>query len=108
MIKGPSTTAKISRSLVHIHPLKKGKVYTISSIRDASGSAQIAVMFFMMAGRKRDLFFKVETLVPGVKYTIEFTAKAGESLMLTYWEKAGTRWKQMKSDKFIHKATKKK
>jgi hypothetical protein len=101
MPTGPSASVKVSNTKAHLHPLIKGKKYVISTTRDPEGRGQIAFLIFLFKGKKRQLYFKVDELVPGVEYSVAFTAKAeGESLQLTYWHRKGTKWIQLNSEKF--------
>ena len=103
MPTGPSARSKVSHKKSHLHQLTAGKEYVISTARDHEGNAQIAFMAFLVKGKDPRLFFKVDELLPGVKYSVEFKANAkGESLLLTYWQRKGRKWVQLNSERFEH------
>ncbi len=98
MRTGPGSNHKLSYRKAHLHPLKKGKKYVISTTRDKEGKGQMAFIAFLFKGRTKQILLEVEDLLPGVKYNVEFKAEDHTSLLLTHWHKEGKKWVQLDSE----------
>lgn len=90
--------SKPSTTLGHLHPLKKGKKYTISTTRDKDNKGPLGFAAFVVKGGKRTPLLLIENLLPDTKYSVEYkSGAAGESLLLTHWHKVKGKWEQLDS-----------
>jgi hypothetical protein len=89
---------KLDASKTFSKSLARGKC-VITTSRDNVGKAQLAFRAYVVKGNKVKKLMTVKTLVPEMKYTIEFMVEEDLIILLTYWQKVGSKWKQLDAEK---------